>query len=66
MFKHTVVEYHEIDLDELLENLRTDSVIIETLSKHLSPTEYSFIVDCVNKQIQTIKEYTPMPIEGEE
>ena len=63
MFIHTLVAKKEIDLDELIDTLEEDSVIIETMRDRLGALEYSFVVDCVKKQVEEIKEYTPMPIE---
>lgn len=65
MFLHTLIEKKEIDLDALLDRLQEDSEIIEFMNRKIGDLEYSFIVKSVSKNIQTIKEYTPMPIEGE-
>ena len=65
MFLHTLIEKKEVDLDALLERLQEDSEIIEFMNRKIGDLEYSFIVESVSKNIQTIKEYTPMPIEGE-
>ena len=65
MFLHTLVEKKEVDLDALLDRLQEDSEIIEFMNRKIGDLEYSFIVESVSKNIQTIKEYTPMPIEGE-
>lgn len=65
MFLHTLIEKKEIDLDALLDRLQEDSEIIEFMNRKIGDLEYSFIVESVSKNIQIIKEYTPMPIEGE-
>lgn len=65
MFFHTLIEKKEVDLDALLDRLQEDSEIIEFMNRKIGDLEYSFIVESVSKNIQTIKEYTPMPIEGE-
>lgn len=65
MFLHTLIEKKEVDLDALLDRLQEDSEIIEFMNRKIGDLEYSFIVESVSKNIQTIKEYTPMPIEGE-
>lgn len=65
MFLHTLVEKKEVDLDALLDRLQEDSEIIAFMNRKIGDLEYSFIVESVSKNIQTIKEYTPMPIEGE-
>lgn len=63
MFLHTLIEKKEVDLDALLDRLQEDSEIIEFMNRKIGDLEYSFIVESVSKNIQTIKEYTPMPIE---
>lgn len=63
MFMHTVMCKKEIDLDELIDTLKSDSVIVDTMTERLGTLEYSFVVDCVTSQVEEIKEYTPMPIE---
>lgn len=65
MFLHTLVEKKEIDLDKLLEDLKTRPEFVNYGIQIFGSLEYTFIVNCVEKQIQKIKEYTPMPIEGE-
>ena len=65
MFLHTLVEKKEIDLDKLLEYLKTKPEFVNYGIQIFGSLEYTFIVNCVEKQIQKIKEYTPMPIEGE-
>ena len=65
MFLHTLIEKKKVDLDALLDRLQEDSEIIEFMNRKIGDLEYSFIVESVSKNIQTIKEYTPMPIEGE-
>lgn len=65
MFLHTLVEKKEIDLDKLLEDLKTKPEFVNCGIQIFGSLEYTFIVNCVEKQIQKIKEYTPMPIEGE-
>lgn len=63
MFLHTLVEKKEVDLDALLDRLQEDSEIIEFMNRKIGDLEYSFIVESVSKNIQTIKEYTPMPLD---
>lgn len=63
MFFHTLIEKKEVDLDALLDRLQEDSEIIEFMNRKIGDLEYSFIVESVSKNIQTIKEYTPMPID---
>lgn len=63
MFLHTLVEKKEIDLDKLLEDLKTKPEYVNYGIQIFGSLEYTFIVNCVEKQIQKIKEYTPMPIE---
>lgn len=53
----------EVDLDALLDRLQEDSEIIEFMNRKIGNLEYSFIVESVSKNVQTIKEYTPMPLE---
>lgn len=65
MFLHTLIEKKEIDLDKLLEDLKTKPEFVNYGIQIFGSLEYTFIVNCVEKQIQKIKEYTPMPIEGE-
>lgn len=65
MFMHTLIEKKEIDLDKLLEDLKTKPDFVNYGIQIFGSLEYTFIVNCVEKQIQKIKEYTPMPIEGE-
>lgn len=65
MFLHTLVEKKQVDLDKFLDNMREDPKIVNTMIDLFGSLEYAFIVECVDKQIQKIKEYTPMPIEGE-
>lgn len=63
MFFHTLIEKKEVDLDALLDRLQEDSEIIEFMNRKIGDLEYSFIVESVSKNVQTIKEYTPMPLE---
>lgn len=63
MFLHTLIEKKEVDLDALLDRLQEDSEIIEFMNRKIGDLEYSFIVESVSKNIQTIKEYTPMPLD---
>lgn len=63
MFLHTLIEKKEVDLDALLDRLQEDSEIIEFMNRKIGDLEYSFIVESVSKNIQNIKEYTPMPLE---
>ena len=63
MFLHTLIEKKEVDLDALLDRLQEDSEIIDFMNRKIGDLEYSFIVESVSKNIQTIKEYTPMPLD---
>lgn len=63
MFLHTLIEKKKVDLDALLDRLQEDSEIIEFMNRKIGDLEYSFIVESVSKNIQTIKEYTPMPLD---
>lgn len=63
MFLHTFIEKKKVDLDALLDRLQEDSEIIEFMNRKIGDLEYSFIVESVSKNIQTIKEYTPMPLD---
>lgn len=65
MFLHTLIETKEVDLDQLLEDMRSKASVVNPMIEIFGSTVYAFIVDCVDKQIQEIKAYTPMPIEGE-
>ena len=66
MFLHTLIQKEQIDLDELLDKMKNYSHWVEIGRNTFGPMEYSFIVDCVEKQIRLIKEYTPMPLDPEE
>lgn len=63
MFLHTLIEKKEIDLDKLLADLKTKPDFVNFGTQVFGALEYSFIVDCVEKQIQKIKEYTPELLE---
>ena len=62
MFKYALVEKKEVDLDKLLEDLRTKSDFVNGGIQIFGSLEYAFIVDCVEKQIEEIKKKTPMPL----
>lgn len=63
MFLHTLVEKKEIDLDKLLEDLKTKPEYVNYGIQIFGSLEYTFIVNCVEKQIQKIKEYPPELLE---
>lgn len=60
MFKYALVEKKEVDLDKLLEDLKTKSDFVNWGVQTFGRLEYAFIVDCVEKQIEEIKKNTPM------
>lgn len=60
MFKYALVKKKEVDLDKLLEDLKTESDFVDWGIQILGSLEYAFIVDCVEKQIEEIKKNTPM------
>lgn len=60
MFKYALVEKKEVDLDELLEDLKTKSDFVNWGIRICGSLEYAFIVDCVEKQIEEIKKKTLM------
>lgn len=62
MFNYKLVQTKEVDLDSFVEKFKTDDKIINFLNKELGELEYAFLVDCLEKQVQKIKEYTPTPI----
>lgn len=66
MFKYALIEKKEVDLDKLLEDLKTKSDFVDWGIKIFGNLEYAFIVDCVEKQIEIIKAYTPEYIEEED
>ena len=63
MFLHTLVEKKEIDLDKLLEDLKTKPEYVNYGIQIFGNLEYTFIVNCVEKQIEEIKKKTPMPLD---
>lgn len=63
MFLHTLIEKKEVDLDKLLEDLKTKPDFVNFGTQVFGALEYTFIVNCVEKQIQKIKEYTPELLE---
>lgn len=63
MFMHTLIEKKEIDLDKLLEDLKTKPEFVNYGIQIFGSLEYTFIVNCVEKQIEVIKAYTPEYIE---
>lgn len=66
MFIHTIVSKKEIDLDQLLEDMKTKPEVVNSMIAVFGDINYSFIIKCVEDQIQHIKEYTPMPLEEED
>lgn len=66
MFLHTLVEKKEIDLDKLLEDLKTKPEFVNYGIQIFGSLEYTFIVNCVEKQIEEIKKKTPMPLNEED
>lgn len=66
MFLHTLVEKKEIDLDKLLEDLKTKPEYVNYGIQIFGSFEYTFIVNCVEKQIEEIKKNTPMPLNEED
>jgi hypothetical protein len=66
MFKYALVEKKEVDLDKLLEDLKTKSDFVNWGVQIFGSLEYAFIVDCVEKQIEEIKKKTPMLLNGED
>lgn len=63
MFMHTLIEKKEIDLDKLLEDLKTKPEFVNYGIQIFGSLEYTFIVNCVEKQVEIIKAYTPEYIE---
>ena len=66
MFKYALVEKKEVDLDKLLEDLKTKSDFVNWGVQIFGSLEYTFIVNCVEKQIEEIKKKTPMLLNGED
>lgn len=66
MFLHTLVEKKEIDLDKLLEDLKTKPEFVNYGIQIFGSLEYTFIVNCVEKQIEEIKKKTPMLLNEED
>lgn len=66
MFLHTLVEKKEIDLDKLLEDLKTKPEFVNYGIQIFGSLEYTFIVNCVEKQIKEIKKKTPMLLNEED
>ena len=66
MFLHTLVEKKEIDLDKLLEDLKTKPEYVNYGIQIFGSLEYTFIVNCVEKQIEEIKKKTPMLLNEED
>ena len=66
MFLHTLVEKKEIDLDKLLEDLKTKPEFVNYGIQIFGSLEYAFIVNCVEKQIEEIKKKTPMLLNEED
>ena len=66
MFKYALIEKKEVDLDKLLEDLKTKSDFVNWGIQIFGSLEYAFIVDCVEKQIEEIKKKTPMLLNEED
>ena len=66
MFLHTLIEKKEIDLDKLLEDLKTKPEFVNYGIQIFGSLEYTFIVNCVEKQIEEIKKKTLMPLNEED
>lgn len=66
MFKHTLIEKKEIDLDQLVRDMKTKPEVVNYAIQIFGSIEYSFIIKCVEDQVEKIKKNTPMPIEGKE
>lgn len=66
MFLHTLVEKKEIDLDKLLEDLKTKPEFVNYGIQIFGSLEYTFIVNCVEKQIEEIKKNTPTLLNEED
>lgn len=56
----------EIDLDKLLEDLKAKLEFVNYGIQIFGSLEYTFIVNCVEKQIEEIKKKTPMLLNGED
>ena len=65
MFLHTLVETKQVDLDELINQLKTNATVVNTGSKELGSLEYSFVVYCVEQQVNAIKESQEIPGEDD-
>lgn len=63
MFLHTLIEKKEIDLDKLLEDLKTKPEFVSYGIQIFGSLEYTFIVNCIEKQIEEIKKKTPILLE---
>lgn len=63
MFKYALVEKKEVDLDKFLEDLKTKPEFVNCGIQIFGSLEYTFIVNCVEKQIEEIKKNTPMPLD---
>lgn len=55
MFIHTLIERKDVDLDELINQLKTNEKFVNNAIEQLGSIEYSFVVYCVEQQIALIK-----------
>lgn len=55
MFLHTLIETKEVDLDAILNSLKTDDAIVNNMISNLGSLEYGFVIYCVEQQINAIK-----------
>lgn len=56
MFLHTLIETKEVDLDEILNNLKSNESIVNNMISNLGSLEYGFVIYCVEQQINLIKQ----------
>lgn len=56
MFLHRLTTSKDVDLDELYSDLENNGDIVNFMLKNLGDMEYYFVVDCVKKRIDFLKE----------